>query len=242
MLPPAQFDNSQNRMLSKGAEFSPFFIRIASRKKVLLSRMKETFWQLVQHPYTEWIVLGLNLIFLILLIKEDIRCWLFGIIASTLSVLVFLSPNVKLYSEALLYSVYVVLGVYAWIHWHKSSETGKMPIQTWSFQAHVKYIGIGIASWVMLALFFGRFTDSEMPWADAFSTAFAFVATYLEARKILRSWVYWIILNGFSIWLYQARDLKVMSFMMVGFALFSVLGLYQWHKSYRNQVTTSTAD
>ena len=204
--------------------------------------MVESFWNLAQHPYTEWVILGLNFVFLILVIREDIRCWLFGIVASTLSVLVFLSPGVKLYSEALLYSVYVILGAYAWIHWHKSSTKGKMYVQTLSWLLHAKYVTIGVTGWVILALFFTNLTDSEMPWADAFSTSFAFVATYLEARKILGSWYYWIILNAFSIWLYQARDLNVMSIMMIGFVAFSILGLYQWSKSYKNQLATSTAD
>jgi nicotinamide mononucleotide transporter len=204
--------------------------------------MIESFWNLVQHPYTEWVILGLNIVFLVLIIREDIRCWLFGIVASTLSVLVFLSPAVKLYSEALLYSVYVILGLYAWIHWHKSSTKGKMPVQTLSWVLHARYVTIGIAAWIILALFFMRLTDSEMPWADAFSTSFAFVATYLEAKKILRSWCYWIILHAFSIWLYLARYLNVMSLMMVGFVAFSILGLYQWSRSYKKQLATSTAD
>lgn len=97
------------------------------------------------------------------------------------------------------------------------------------------YLGIGGVVWFMLGYFFKTYTNSSLPWADAFSTSFAFVATYLEARKILESWYYWLVLNLFSIWLYLVRDLPVMSGMMIGFFIFSIVGLLAWKKSYETQ-------
>lgn len=194
------------------------------------------FWDLISHPYTQWLVLALNAAFLILIIKESIWCWVFGVVASAISVLMFASPGVALYSEALLYSVYVVLGLYAWFNWHHQSDRSKsMPVIRISEKEHLMYLGIGGVVWFMLGYFFKTYTNSSLPWADAFSTSFAFVATYLEARKILESWYYWLVLNLFSIWLYLVRDLPVMSGMMIGFFIFSIVGLLAWKKSYETQ-------
>lgn len=189
----------------------------------------------------QWIIVFLNLAFVLLIIKEKIIAWIFGIIASILSVVVFLSPTAFLPSEALLYSVYVVLGFYGWFKWNSNRNSEELPIITVEPNAHLKYIGIGIATWVLLGYFTSEYTESTMPWADGFSTAFAFIATYLEARKILHSWVYWIILNLFSVWLYQARALDIMALMMAGFAIFSVVGWMTWNKKFKQQtVATST--
>jgi nicotinamide mononucleotide transporter len=220
----------------------PFFILNAAIYDLHLPAMNEAFWQLIAHPSIEWIITGLNIVFLLLVINENILCWPFGIVASILSVLIFLSPDVQLYSEALLYSVYVVLGVYAWINWRRSSAKDKMPIRQESYMYHGVLIAIGLIMWAGLAKFFSFYTDSQMPWADAFSTSFAFIATYLEAQKVLRSWVYWIIINAFSVWLYQARDLHVLSYMMIGFAIFSVVGFYKWSNSYKLQAANALED
>ena len=185
----------------------------------------------------EWTVLSLNLLFILLLIRENIWCWLFGIVASILSVVLFYEA--KLYSETLLYSVYIVLGIYAWINWRSNSMKAPMPIQQVARSYHLISIAIGIATWYALGYFFQNYTDSKLPWADAASTAFAFVATYLEAKKILHHWIYWIGVNIFSIWLYHVRDLPILAFMMAGFGVFSVVGYIVWRKRFQLQTTAS---
>ena len=196
---------------------------------------KEVFWQLMVSESMQWVIVFLNLAFVILIIKEKILAWIFGIVASVLSVIVFLSPTAFLPSEALLYSVYVVLGFYGWYKWSSNKGNEELLIITVPTNSHAKYIAVGSGIWVFLGYFSNKYTASTMPWADGFSTAFAFVATYLEARKILHSWIYWIILNLFSVWLYQARALNIMALMMAGFAIFSVIGWIAWQKKYQQQ-------
>ncbi len=183
----------------------------------------------------EWVVLGLNVVFLLLLIRENIWCWIFGIVASLISVVLFFEA--KLYSETLLYSVYVVLGIYAWIQWHTNSKKTPMPIQTKSLVFHGKALVICFLVWFGLGFFFKTYTDSNLPWADACSLSFAFVATYLEAKKVLHHWIYWIGVNVFSIWLYHTRSLPVLALMMFGFTIFSVVGYIAWQKRLKLQAT-----
>lgn len=181
----------------------------------------------------EWTALLLNAVFIILLIRENIWCWLFGIVASIISVALFF--DAKLYSETLLYSVYVVLGVYAWINWKKHNVHAALPIVSESGIYHRNMIGIGVVVWFGLGYFFKNYTDSNLPWADACTTSFAFVATYLEAKKVLHHWIYWIFVNLFSIWLYYTKELPVLAMMMFGFAVFSVIGYISWSKRLARQ-------
>ena len=68
----------------------------------------------------EWIAVGLNLAFIILLIKEIRAAWWFGILGSLLSIAVFI--NSKLYSEAILYLFYVVMGFYGLYNWRQKEQ------------------------------------------------------------------------------------------------------------------------
>jgi nicotinamide mononucleotide transporter len=216
-------------MLSgKGSNSCPFLFMCTQITFYFCPRMTDSI-----NTMLEWSVLGLNLVFIILLIRENIWCWLFGIIASIISVYLFL--DAKLYSETLLYSVYIILGIYAWIHWQANSVKATMPIQYKKGDYHLVVIAIGVAVWFGLGYFFKTQTDSKLPWADAFSTSFAFVATYLEAKKILHHWLYWIVINIFSIWLYRARELNIMALMMLGFAVFSIVGFIIWTKKHRTE-------
>ena len=184
----------------------------------------------------QWVVLGLNFVFILGVIRQKIWAWPIGIIASAISVWLFI--DVKLFSEALLYSVYIVLGFYGWFRWMPGKNTKSRAISEASPKVHLFAILIGLITWIGLGSFFQYFTDSALPYADAFSTAFAFVATYLESEKYLRHWWYWIVLNAFSIWLYHARELDIMAFMLLGFTAFSVVGYYSWVK----QVNPTTAE
>ena len=63
----------------------------------------------------ELIAVILGLIYLILLIKEKIACWIFGILSSAISIYLFYS--IQLYSEAILYFYYVIIGIYGFWLW-----------------------------------------------------------------------------------------------------------------------------
>ncbi|MGB1247799.1 MAG: nicotinamide riboside transporter PnuC, partial [Chitinophagales bacterium] len=158
--------------------------------------------------YIEIVAVITGLIYLFLMINEKIACWIFGIISSLLSIYLFVET--KLYSEAILYTYYVVMGVYGWMYWSKKKEENKtVPVKRWAIQRHILLIILGVLLSFGLGSAFSNYTDAEAPFLDAFSTIFAFIATYLEAQKVLEGWVYWILLNGFSVYLYSTRGLDI---------------------------------
>ncbi|MGY8954390.1 MAG: nicotinamide riboside transporter PnuC [Flavobacteriales bacterium] len=173
-----------------------------------------------------------NFIFLILLIKENKWCWPNGIIGSLLSVYLFTES--KLYSEAILYAFYVLAGIYGWLVWSGYLTSKKdLKISTWKIKTHFIALLLGIMGMLSLGYYFDNFSDGKKPYFDAFSTSFSFVATYMEAHKILGAWAYWIILNFFSVWLYSSRNLSVYAGLMVVYAMASVWGLIEWRKKYK---------
>jgi nicotinamide mononucleotide transporter len=178
----------------------------------------------------EWIAVLCNLMFVILIIREKRIGWIWGIIGSGLSIILFVTT--KLYSESILYLFYVIMGVYGWISWGKS-DNGVKPITEWRVFEHIKLIVLFILISSGLGFLFKAQTDAQLPYADAFSTGFSFLATYLEAKKVLSAWVYWFFLNAFSIWLYQSRGLEVYAVLMLVYSILSVVGYLQWQKSYR---------
>ncbi len=181
--------------------------------------------------WLEWCAVVFNLVYLILLIQRSVWCWPFGIAGSAASIGLFLGG--QLYSEALLYSFYVVIGIYGWIQWAQVSDDKQLvqPIR-WKLISHLVSIALAIALSFGLGYFFISFTDAERPYADAFSTGFAFVASYLEAKQVLFGWIYWIAINGFSIWLYADRGFGLYSLLAIVYAVMSVYGLIKWKRRW----------
>lgn len=184
---------------------------------------------------TQWIeifAVSMGILFIVLLIADNIWCWLFGILSSlAFVVLMYLS---KLYSESILYVFYIGIGFYGWWKW-KGGETGTLRITVPSFFRIITLIVAGVSLSLGMAWYFKSYTDAARPVADAFSTAFSLVASFMEAHKWLTAWIFWIVINAFSIWLYFDRELRLSSFLMLIYFLLSIFGYIQWKKKLYQQ-------
>jgi nicotinamide mononucleotide transporter len=179
--------------------------------------------------FAEWIAVLCNLAFIILIIRQKASGWLFGVLGSVISIYVFY--KVGYYSESFLYLFYVLIGVYGYLKWH-TSEDKRLAVTEWSWQRHVPYWIAGLFFFVIAGNLLHRYSDAEKPYADAFSTVFSFIATYLEAKKILSAWIYWIVLNLYSIWLYGSKELYVYALLMAVYTALSFRGYQVWKNDY----------
>ncbi|MDZ7784813.1 MAG: nicotinamide riboside transporter PnuC [Halioglobus sp.] len=181
-----------------------------------------------------------NLLFILLLIREDIRCWFFGITGSLLSVLLFI--HVRLYFEAVLYVFYALMGCWGWLRWHRRLAVDDNPVMTWRPATHVKTITAGAACALGLGLLAQAYTDAERPLFDAATTCFSFIATYMEINKVLEGWIYWFVLNLASIWLYHDRSLDIYAALIALYTLLSVWGFFTWRRAWRAQSAAALRD
>ena len=102
-----------------------------------------------------------NLVFIILLIREKILCWPFGIAGSLLSIYLFI--DARLYSEAFLYLFYALMGVWGWLRWHRQLEENNNPIIRWGLSRHLRILLAGSALALGLGVSVQFFSDAERP-------------------------------------------------------------------------------
>ncbi len=175
---------------------------------------------------------GASLAYVVLLIRERIVCWPFGIAGSLLSIHLFIEA--RLYSEAILYAFYVGMGVWGWARWTLRAKAGSHPVTRLSVLGNGALIAVSIAFGLTLGHLLATFTDAERPLIDAMTTSFSFAATFLEVRKKLDAWVYWMVINFSTIWLYQDRALDIHAALMGVYAVLSVVGFRRWRQAWRN--------
>jgi nicotinamide mononucleotide transporter len=175
-----------------------------------------------------------NLLYVVLLIREKIICWAFGIAGSLLSIYLFI--DARLYSEAFLYAFFAVMGCWGWIRWHKQIAIDANPVTKWPALFHWWAILLGS----MLALCLGytvqNYSDAERPLVDAFTTLFSILATFMEITKVMEAWIYWFIINLASVWLYHDRSLDIYAVLIGLYSVLSVWGFLSWRKTYQSQL------
>jgi nicotinamide mononucleotide transporter len=176
----------------------------------------------------------LSILYLVLAIRENLWCWPAAFVSSVITIAVMLGA--RLYSEAGLNVFYAAMAVYGWYQWrYGGARTGRaeLPISVWPLKTHVLAIGGSLVLSAALGSLMQRYTNAANPYLDAFVTVSSIVTTYMVARKILENWLYWLVVDSLSMYLYWQREL----FLYVGlFALYLVLvviGFLRWHRDWR---------
>ncbi|MBK8767078.1 MAG: nicotinamide mononucleotide transporter [Burkholderiaceae bacterium] len=90
-----------------------------------------------------------------------------------------------------------------------------------------------LAMWLLLGAVLDRFTDTDVPYLDAFPTAGSVIGQLLLARKYLENWWVWLLVNASSIALFGYKALWLTAVLYGLFMLLSLAGLRRWRRSLR---------
>lgn len=174
----------------------------------------------------EWIAVISNIIYVILITKEKIIGWLFGFIGA--SVYSYICYANQLFLESFLQLFYVIMAIIGFIKWKKGASKTILKINEWSLKKHL----ISIITMLMLVYIIGcvfkTLTTQQNSYVDAFTTIFSLFTTYLVTIKIHSNWLYWIIINLFSVYLYYKNELILTSFIYILMTLFAYYGWKSW--------------
>ena len=169
-----------------------------------------------------------GIIYVVLAAKNHISCWIYGIIGSLLSIYLFV-VYAQLYAEAILYVFYVFAGIYGWITWKKAAHQNE--VTTHKISKHLLIIGIGTACSLLLYYSINNFfPTAQRPLTDSFTTVFSFIATYLTAKKWIENWLYWIVIDAVTVYLYFSRDLSIYALLMLAYSVIAIFGYLEWKK------------
>ena len=169
------------------------------------------------------------IIYLLLAVKQDVRCWYAAIFSSFLYFFIMMSAN--LYMEAYLQIFYIFMAIYGWFQWNKISEDkSKFIVRTWSIKQHL----IVISSVISLAYISGSllniYTEAALPFIDALTTWGAIIATYMVAKKLLENWIYWFVIDSISVLLFMSRGLYLTSVLFFVYLIIIYFGYKSWTK------------
>jgi len=179
-----------------------------------------------------------GLLFLYLEIKEKLWLWPVGLITSAVYIIVFFKSG--FYADMALQGYYVAISIYGWWHWisgrTNNSEKHKLPITRLKKQLAIILAAVTLALWFVMWLILSKFTDSQVPIGDSFTTALSIVATWMLARKILEQWWVWGVVNAVSLSLYLYKGLYPTAVLFVFYTAMVVVGYIEWKKNLKSKI------
>jgi nicotinamide mononucleotide transporter len=165
-------------------------------------------------------------------IRQNILCWYFGLLQVTLYCFVFYTS--KLYSDMILHVIYIFLQVFGWYNW-KYGGSNKSTLRVTLITNTTFWIGLTVLITALLGYVMQTKTDASFPYEDAFITVASLVAQYLMIKKILQSWMFWIIVDVVAIIIYAYKDLYFTTVLYVLFLIMAIIGYLQWKKAYNEE-------
>ena len=169
------------------------------------------------------------IIYLLLAVKQDVRCWYAAIISSGLYFFIMMSAN--LYMEAYLQIFYILMAIYGWFQWNKvSQDKSNFYVRTWSMKQHFIVISLVILLAFISGSLLNIYTEAALPFIDAFTTWGAIIATYMVAKKLLENWIYWFVIDSISIYLYVSRELYLTAILFLIYLIIIFFGYKSWKK------------
>ena len=192
-------------------------------------------------PWLELVAMLFALVYVIFAAQGSIWCWPAAFISTALYTVIFY--DVLLLMDSVLNAYYLIMAIYGYWLWQKSSSTNNeqpkalLAVLSWQSSWHLKACLILTAISFILGWVMANYTPADFPYLDTFTTVFAVFATYLVAKRILENWLYWIVIDAVSIYLYIEKDLIPTAILFIIYVFIAAFGYFKWQALYKNSKT-----
>ena len=182
---------------------------------------------------TEAVAAVLGIVYVLLILRRRRACWIAG--AASSLIYVFLSFAARLPMQALLQAWYVAMGVYGWYSWKRNAEQEGGRIRSWPAARHVLPLAAIVVVSALSARYLAAGTQAAWPWADSLTTWSSLFATWLVARMQLENWLYWIVIDLLTVFLFGAQGHPLTAGLYLMYLGFAAAGFLSWRRQYRTQ-------
>ena len=169
------------------------------------------------------------IIYLLLAVKQDVKCWFAAIISSLLYF--FIMYDTGLYMEAYLQIFYIIMAFYGLQQWRSGDANApQFIVRTWDVRLHIKVIILIIFMTLISGFLLEKYTNAILPFIDGLTTWGAIVATYMVAKRLLENWIYWFVIDFISIFLFMSRGLYLTAGLFFIYLVIIYFGYMSWIK------------
>lgn len=177
-----------------------------------------------------------GLVYLWLEYRASIYLWIASIIMPAIYIFVYYESG--LYADFGINIYYLGAAIYGWSVWKFGSNQKEqkelpithMPKRNWLKAGIVYVVAQLVIVWILI-----HFTDSNVPWCDAFTTALSIIGMWMLARKYVEQWGVWIVVDVVCVGLYIYKELYFTAGLYALYTIIAIFGWSNWKKLMKNQ-------
>ena len=135
-----------------------------------------------------------------------------------------------LYGEAGLQVVFVLVAAWGWWEWlhGRQADGGALQVRHLGPRGRWTAVLATLAAWPAMGWLLARYTDSTVPWLDAFPTVGSLLGQWLLGRQYVENWPAWVVVNVVSVALFAVKGLWLTVLLYALFAAMAMLGWRSW--------------
>ena len=178
--------------------------------------------------WLEVVAFALSIAMVVCNIRVNVVGWPLAIASSLLYMLLFW--NSRLYGDASLQVFFALVAAWGWWQWLRGTDAAGRALRVRSLGApgRTSVLAAVAIAWPATALFLHRFTDTDVPWWDAFPTAASIVGQWLLGRKYVENWPVWIVVDVVGAALFAYKGLWLTTLLYLVFVAMAAVGWRGW--------------
>lgn len=187
--------------------------------------------------YSEIFAVVFALLYIFAAAREQVIAWVWAIISSLFwayaSYFIF-----KLYLDVGLQFFFIIssfIGLYYWKYGGNNEKV--LPISRMNSKEHALILSLGILLSLVFGCFFAAYSQAASTYADAFTTVFSILNTYLLVKKRIENWVYWMVIDAAMSILFFSRGGYFFSALYLVYVIMSVDGYRRWNTHFKAQLS-----
>lgn len=184
---------------------------------------------------TSWEMLAvvLSVTYLLLAIMQNIWCWIAAFISTLIYSILFFDASLLM--DSALNIFYLVMAIYGWYSWKYGNSKNKgddLAISSYGFLRNLQIIIVLLIISSILGYIMANYTKADFAYLDTFTTVFAVFATYMLTKKVLENWLYWVIIDSVSIYIYINKGFYLTAILFVVYTVLAIFAFKQWKEEY----------
>ena len=183
----------------------------------------------------EMVAVFLSVTYLLLAIKQNLWCWVAAFISTSIYTVLFFDASLLM--DSALNVFYLVMAIYGWYSWKYGNGINKneeLEITSYGLNKNLKIIGALIIVSLILGYIMANYTSADFAYLDTFTTVFAVFTTYTLTKKVLENWLYWIVIDSVSIYIYINKGFYLTAVLFAFYTVLAFIAYNNWKKEYEN--------
>lgn len=177
------------------------------------------------------IVSLITLLAVILTARQNIFCWVFGLISTTMLTYIYFINT--MYAQVLLQLIFLFQCIYGWYYWKINSKNINFNLTHVGFSCIIKDLLIFVAIGLYMGIICKYFNISKQPILDSVTAFIGLLANWYVIRKIIQGWLLFMLFNILLIIMLLLNGSYILVWLNIILFFLSLNGYVSWKLKFK---------